>query len=166
MNIINLTKILLFYIISYFSIVAIYMPYANENLKYIIPLIEASFIFYFYIYNDKKPLLIFLLIISIIIDAINNYQIGTNALIYFLSIKIFQFKSKLFIYSSFKETWLVFMIFLTELFLIKLLAIYYINNNEINFEILFINFIATIITYPIFHNYYYYLNKLQNIKEI
>ncbi len=161
----NIPKTILFYIISYFSILIIYIPYLDINLKYLIPLIEASYIFYFYVYNKKKPILLFILILSIILDTLNNYQIGTNAIIYFILIKIFDLKRKLFIFSSFAEIWIIFTIFIIELQIIKYITVYYINYNQIDNKILIINLISTIITYPLLHNYYYHLNKLQHKYE-
>ena len=153
-------KLLLFYLICFLFLLLEYMPQSNYVLNMIKPNLIASFLFYFYIYKQKKISYLLIFIISLIYDSLTNHDIGSSALCFFLTLTIFEYQKKIFYFNHFHELWLAYIIFLIEFLFFKTIITYYLNIEVVNLQSLLLSALTSSLFYPILHNLYYFTSQL------
>lgn len=150
----------LFYFLSVTILLAKYIPHTTNQFHSYFPLIEVSFIFFFYVFKTNYVPYLLLFMVSIILDSINGNVIGSTAIVIFLTLYLFEFQRKLFWYHNFKEIWVGFFVFLLEFNAIQILIYFLINNKTFDFLNLFYVNIITLLIYPVLHNMFYALSLL------
>ncbi len=153
-------KLLLFYLICALFLLLEYMPQSNYVLNIIKPNLIASFLFYFYIYQQNKISYLLIFIISLIYDSLTNHYIGSSALCFFLTLAIFEYQKKIFYFNHFHELWLAYIIFLAEFLLLKTIITYYLNTEIVSISDLLLSAFTSGLFYPILHNLYYFTSQL------
>jgi len=161
-NDINYFKLSLFYISAFLLLLVRFVPYSMESVRLFFPLIEIAFLYYFYIYREARPLYVFLFAVTLLYDSFNNYLIGSNATIFFLTLFFFKLQEKLFLFDNFNEIWVGFIIFIIEITLVKLAIMFFVNGIVPDYKILTLTSISTVILYPVLHNFFHYLAYLLN----
>jgi hypothetical protein len=161
----NILHRLLLYITFYFVIISMLIHNNLEFFGKIIPIVESSFVFFFYIYKKNSLNIIYLFITLLTLDSFNNYTLGFHSLVYFLTILIFLTFQKILLFKNFTEIWLTYLTFLIIILFLKntiLLALvdqYHFDLLNIFFQI-FLSFISYTVLHGIYNLVHKYLLKV------
>jgi hypothetical protein len=143
--------IFIFYIICYLLVTLSYLPSLLGIFNGFFPLFETALAFFFITHKNRNISFFFLLFIFITLDTIQNNIIGTNAIIFFLSMITLKACKQLFVFERFNELWIGYFCFCLLIFSLSYIMNYFLEAQiTINSDIL-IKFLLTVIFYPFFN---------------
>ena len=156
--------IAIFYILIFLLVITSYIPIIYTITDGLAPIFETALVFYFISRKKYDISFLFLLLIFFTLDTIQNHIIGTSALIFFLTMIIFNFLEKLFHFDKFSELWIGYCCFCFIIFLLYFIVSFFNEGiNVITINII-LKYISTIAFYPIFDMLISYILKISIFK--
>jgi|SaaInlStandDraft_6_1057023.scaffolds.fasta_scaffold17797_2 hypothetical protein len=143
-------SIFIFYIACYLLVTLSYLPSLLGVFNGFFPLFETALVFFFLTHKNKDISYFFLLLIFITLDTIQNNIIGTNAIIFFLTMIVFKACKQLFVFEKFNELWIGYFCFCLLTFGLSYVMNYFLTENIIVNSNILIKFLLTIAFYPFF----------------